>query len=283
MLKDTTDILLDSLPFIQQFRHSTMVIKYGGAAQINPALKESFAKDVALLHLLGINIIIVHGGGKDITAMLDRLKIPSEFVHGVRVTTKEAMPIVEMVLGGINKELSNFLNTHGTQAVGINGKDGRLLVAKSERLENGAHSFTGQITQVNTALIKHLLAGGFIPIIAPIACGDGGEDMGLGYNINADYAACEIAKALNASKVIFLTDTKGVLDQNNELIASINEEKFLALKNQGVITGGMIPKIHSCLECTKNSVQKAHIIDGRIEHSLLLELFTSGGIGTEIC
>ncbi len=272
--KNTADILLDSLPFIQQFRHTTMVIKYGGSAQINPELKENFAKDIALLYLLGVKIVIVHGGGKDISTMLEHFNITSQFIDGVRVTSKEAMPIVEMVLSGkINKELSHFLNQHGTKALGISGKDGGLLQATSQGM-----GLSGKITQVNTSLLEHLLKGGFLPVVAPIAYG---EDP-LGYNINADYAACEIAKALNATKIIFLTDTKGVLDQEGKLIPSLNEEKFLALKEGGVITGGMIPKIQSCLECIKTRVQKAHIIDGRIPHSILLELFTSGGIGTEI-
>lgn len=276
MPTNTTDILLDSLPFIQHFRNKIMVIKYGGAAQINPDLKESFAKDVSLLHLLGIKIIIVHGGGKDINLMLEKLQITSEFVNGVRITSKEAMPIVEMVLSGkINKELSNFLNTHGSKAVGINGKDGKIFKAISQ---DG--SFTGNITEVHPQLLDLLLQGGFIPVIAPIAYGDNNP---LGYNINADYVACEIAKAVNASKVIFLTDTKGVLDDQGNLITSINQTKFTELKEKNIITGGMIPKLQSCLDCTKHGVEKAHIIDGRIKHSILLELFTSGGIGTEIC
>lgn len=270
------DILLDSLPFIQQFQNQIMVIKYGGAAQINPDLKLGFAKDVALLRLLGIKVVIVHGGGKDINAMLDRLQIQSEFVNGVRVTSKEAMPVVEMVLSGnINKELCDFLNTHGAKAIGISGKDGHLFGAVSQDGD-----YTGKITKVNPEMLHLLLDGGFVPIIAPIAYGEGVKH--LGFNINADYVACEIAKALNASKIIFLTDTKGVLNQDGELIPSINEALFNQLRDSGVITGGMIPKLSSCLECVKHNVKKAHIIDGRVEHSILLELFTSGGIGTEI-
>lgn len=273
--KHTTDILLDSLPFIQQFRHKIIVIKYGGSVQINPELKENFAKDIALLHLLGVKIIIVHGGGKDINVMLDKLQIESEFINGVRYTTKEAMPIVEMVLSGnINKELSNFLNQHGTKAIGISGKDGKTFKAIGQD-----DSFTGKITEVNTNLLDLLLDGDFIPVVAPIAYG---ENNALGYNINADYVACEIAKAMHALRIIFLTDTRGVLDDNKELIPSINTEIFNQLKQKNIITGGMIPKIQSCLECVSNGVEKAHIIDGRIRHSILLELFTSGGIGTEI-
>ncbi|MCE3039642.1 acetylglutamate kinase [Helicobacter anatolicus] len=270
------NILLDSLPFIRQFQNQIMVIKYGGAAQINPDLKLSFAKDIALLHLLGIKVVIVHGGGRSINEMLDRLEIASEFVDGVRVTSQEAMPVVEMVLSGnINKELCDFLNTNGARAVGISGKDGHLFGAVSE-----SGNYTGKITKVDPSLIYLLLDGGFVPVIAPIAYGESLKHEG--FNINADYVACEIAKAINASKIIFLTDIKGVLDQNNKLIPTLDEELFETLKKENVITGGMIPKLQSCFECTKNNVQKAHIIDGRIKHSLLLELFTSGGIGTEI-
>nr|WP_173051823.1 acetylglutamate kinase [Helicobacter mustelae] len=253
-----------------------MVIKYGGSAQINPKLKLNFARDIVLLRLLSIKVVIVHGGGKDINQMLDRLGIPSEFANGVRITSKEAMPVVEMVLSGnINKELCDFLNAHGAKAIGISGKDGHLFCADSKD-----NNYTGEITKVNPELILSLLEGGFVPVVAPIAYGEGLGHLGL--NVNADYVACEIAKALNASKILFLTDTKGVLDDKGALIPSINEELFLSLKEQGVITGGMIPKISSCLECVRNHVKKAHIIDGRIEHSLLLELFTSGGVGTEI-
>ncbi len=281
--KNISDVLMDSLPFIQQFRHKIMVIKYGGAAQINPALKESFARDIALLYMLGIELIIVHGGGKDVNAMLERLQVESSFQNGVRLTSAEAMDVVEMVLSGkINKELSDFLNLHGARAVGISGKDGRLFGARVMDIGGNKEHFTGEITQVDIALLQHLLKGGYVPVISSIAYGKEVQDH-RGFNINADFVACEIAKAMRASKVIFLTDTKGVLDASGELISSINEEHFARLRENGVITGGMIPKIHACLQCVKSGVQKAHIIDGRIPHSIILELFTSGGIGTEIC
>lgn len=280
--QNISEIILDSLPFIQQFRHKVMVIKYGGAAQVNLELKEGFARDIALLYMLGIKVVIVHGGGRDVNAMLERLEIPSEFKNGVRITQKEAMSAVEMVLSGsVNKELSNFLNAYGAKAVGISGKDGGIFEAKEMEIEGVSGHYTGEITKVDSTLLELLLQGGYIPVVSSIAYGEGKSHRG--YNVNADFVACEIAKAMKASKVIFLTDTKGVLDSQGNLISSINQGEFERLCKDGVITGGMIPKISSCLECIKNGVQKAHIIDGRIEHSIILELFTSGGIGTEIC
>ncbi|PAF48091.1 acetylglutamate kinase [Helicobacter sp. 12S02634-8] len=273
------DILLDSLPFIKVFRNQIVVIKYGGSAQVNPKLKEQFAKDVVMMYMLGIKPIIVHGGGKDITTMLGRLGIESEFIEGYRVSTQESMPIIEMVLSGnINKELSAFLNHQGIKAVGLSGKDGGLFEARPK--DGGKLGYTGEITQVDTTLLATLLEKGFVPVIAPIA---GGEGIGhLGYNINADIVACEIAKSLQAFRVVFLTDTKGVLDAQGQLIPTLTKEQIHTLKANGVIIGGMLPKLEASLQCIENGVQKVHIIDGRIEHSLLLELFTSTGIGTEI-
>ncbi|PAF43613.1 acetylglutamate kinase [Helicobacter sp. 11S02596-1] len=271
------DILLDSLPFIRVFRGKVVVIKYGGSAQVNPRLKEQFAKDVVMMYMLGIKPVIIHGGGKDVSKMLETLHIPTEFIDGHRVTTQESMPVVEMVLSGrINKELSTFLNHHGIKAVGVSGKDGGLFEAVSK----DGSDYTGKITHVDVSLLTTLLDNGFVPVIAPIAgsC----EANHPGYNINADLVACEIAKSLNAFKVVFLTDTKGVLDAGGSLLPTLNEEKILQLTKQGVIAGGMLPKMQACLECVKNGVQKVHIIDGRVEHSLLLELFTSAGVGTEI-
>ena len=280
--KNISEILLDSLPFIKQFRHQVMVLKYGGAAQINPVLKESFARDVALLYMLGIKVIIVHGGGKDINLMLERLQIKTEFINGIRVTNQEAMEVAEMVLSGkINKELTDLLNTHGAKAVGLSGKDGRIFGAKPMELEgiSAEEHFTGEIQETDSHLLELLVNGGFVPVVSPVAYGQNHK----GYNINADFVACSIAKSMRASKVIFMTDTKGVLDQEGNLISSISEVSFKKLREQGVITGGMIPKISSCLECVRSGVKKAHIIDGRLQHSILLELFTSNGIGTEIC
>lgn len=273
------DILVDSIPFIQEFRGSVMVIKYGGAAQQNLKLKENFAKDIILLYMLGIKPVIIHGGGKKITQMLESLGIESTFKDGVRVTSKEAMKVVEMVLSGdINRELTFFFSHYGIKAVGISGKDAGLL--KAEPKDNGAFGFTGEIIEVNTEILEKLLNDGFVPIIAPIAAGDNIEHCG--YNINADSAACAIAMALNAQKAIFLTDTKGVLDENGEMITTLTPQSARKYKDLNVISGGMIPKIDACVSCVENGVKKVHIIDGRILHSILLELFTSKGIGTQI-
>lgn len=273
------DILVDSIPFIQEFRGSVMVIKYGGAAQQNLKLKENFAKDIILLYMLGIKPVIIHGGGKKITQMLESLGIESTFKDGVRVTSKEAMKVVEMVLSGdINRELTFFFSHYGIKAVGISGKDAGLL--KAEPKDNGAFGFTGEIIEVNTEILEKLLNDGFVPIIAPIAAGDSIEHCG--YNINADSAACAIAMALNAQKAIFLTDTKGVLDENGEMITTLTPQSARKYKDLNVISGGMIPKIDACVSCVENGVKKVHIIDGRILHSILLELFTSKGIGTQI-
>lgn len=273
------DILVDSIPFIQEFRGSVMVIKYGGAAQQNLKLKENFAKDIILLYMLGIKPVIIHGGGKKITQMLESLGIESAFKDGVRVTSKEAMKVVEMVLSGdINRELTFFFSHYGIKAVGISGKDAGLL--KAEPKDGGAFGFTGEIIEVNTEILEKLLSDGFVPIIAPIAAGDSIEHCG--YNINADSAACAIAMALNAQKAIFLTDTKGVLDENGEMITTLTPQSARKYKDLNVISGGMIPKIDACVSCVENGVKKVHIIDGRILHSILLELFTSKGIGTQI-
>lgn len=275
-------ILLESIPFIREFRGNTIVIKYGGSAQITPELKESFALDLVLLYMVGIKPIVIHGGGKRINEMLERLHIESVFRDGYRITSKECMNVVEMVLSGeINKELSAFLNLHGAKAVGLSGKDGLMLQAKKK--DNGAFGYTGEITKVQSELLHKLMDDGFIPVIAPIAVDiEQDKQENLGLNINADIAACEIAKALNAQKVIFLTDTAGVLDKQKNLLSSLNPEGITQLKKEGTISGGMIPKLEACVECVESSVQKAHIIDGRIKHSLLLELFTKKGIGTQI-
>ena len=229
------------------------------------------------MYMVGIRPVVVHGGGKRIDEMLAKLEIQSHFLDGYRVTSKECMQVVEMVLSGeINKELTAFLNLHGARAVGISGKDGMMLSARAK--DNGAFGYTGEITSVNTQLLEKLLHEGFVPIIAPIASG---EDS-VGYNINADIAACEIAKALQASKIIFLSDIPGVLDERKELISSLTPRTIESLQERGVISGGMIPKLEACVGCVQHGVKKAHIIDGRIEHSLLLELFTKEGIGTQI-
>ncbi|ANV97895.1 acetylglutamate kinase [Helicobacter enhydrae] len=273
----TAEILLDALPFIKNFRGSRMVIKYGGSAQLNPELKKQFAKDIVMLYMLGICPIIVHGGGKRINEVLEIFGIASEFVDGLRVTSAECMEVVEMVLSGqINKELAYFLTLNGVKAVGISGKDSSLLNARAK--SGGRFGLTGEIIGSNIEMLEALLQGGIVPVISPVS----GDDNGNSYNVNADEATCEIAKALKADKVIFLTDTQGVLDQNGSLLKSIKTSEVGGLIDEGVISGGMIPKILACVECLNAGVKKVHIVDGRVEHSLLLELFTSGGIGSEI-
>jgi len=276
---DTVSTLLDALPFIKEFSGQTVVIKYGGSAQTSPRLKEQFAQDILLMYLVGIRPVIVHGGGRQITDMLDALQISTEFIHGQRVTTKEVMRIVEMVLSGeINKEIVSLLNFHGAKAIGISGKDAKLITAVAKDFSRWG--LTGEILEVKSEVICNLLDEKFIPVIAPIASSD---ELGHpGYNINADLAASYIAKSLKASKIIFLTDIVGVLDINKELLPTLTIEDIQELKRSNVIYGGMIPKVDACLEAVAGGVKKAHIIDGRIEHSILLELFTSEGVGTQI-
>ena len=270
--------LLDAIPYIKKFFGKVIVIKYGGSAQTSPDLKEKFAQDIVLLTLLGIKPIVVHGGGARITELLTKLEIPSHFVDGYRVTCKESMRVVEMVLSGeINKNLASLLNHHGAKAIGISGKDSGIIKAVPK--DGGKFGYTGDITSVNGELINNLIKDGFIPVIAPIANGD--EPNHPGYNINADVAACEIAMAVKAQKVIFLTDTVGVLNKSGELIQTLDKANVEMFKKDGTIAGGMIPKVDSCIEAIHNGVNKAHIIDGRVEHSILLELFTSDGIGTQ--
>ena len=267
--------LLDSLPSIRKFYGKTIVIKYGGSAQIDEKLKESFAIDILMLYMIGIKPVIVHGGGKRITEILTALNVKTEFKDGVRITTEESIKIAEMVLSGeINKEIVNMLNQHGAKAIGINGKDMSFMRAKS------LLGYTGEIISIDGVFINKLLSENLIPVIAPIAAGDSATHPG--FNINADTAASEIAAAINAKRVIFLTDTAGVLDKNKNLISSLTKEDIQNLKKDGTIAGGMIPKVDAAVRAIEKGVEKAHIIDGRVEHSILLELLTSEGIGTEI-
>ncbi|MBL3519746.1 acetylglutamate kinase [Aliarcobacter lanthieri] len=270
--------LIDAIPYFKKFYGKTIVIKYGGSAQTSPELKEKFAQDIVLLTLLGIKPIIVHGGGARITELLTKLEIPSSFVDGYRVTCEDSMRVVEMVLSGeINKNISSLLNFHGAKAIGISGKDSGIIKAIPK--DDGRFGFTGDITEVNGEVINNLIKEGFIPVIAPIA--NGNEPNHPGFNINADVAACKIAMAVKAQKVIFLTDTIGVLNKSGELIQTLDKANVEMFKKDGTIAGGMIPKVDSCIEAIHNGVNKAHIIDGRVEHSILLELFTSDGIGTQ--
>lgn len=273
----TAEIILSALPYIQKFRGQVFVIKYGGAAQTDEGLKSDFARDIVLLQLVGIKVVIVHGGGKKINSLLDKLNIESHFEDGLRVTNKDTMEVVEMALSGlINKEITSLLVAHGARAVGISGKDDGLLRASAFNLEK--YGFVGKIDAVNEAVINALLKEDIIPVIAPIALGANATS----YNINADLAASAIAAKLRSSKAIFLSDIKGVLDKNGELISKLDEAKIVELKNNGTISGGMIPKLEASLECIKAGAKAVHIIDGRVAHSLLLEIFTDEGIGSVI-
>ena len=276
---ETVQTLLEALPFIKKFNKEIVVIKYGGSAQETPQLKEKFAEDILLMYLVGIKPVIVHGGGKKITDMLDALKIESKFIDGQRVTTKEVMRIAEMILSGeINKEIVSLLNSHGAKAIGVSGKDAHFITARAK--DFAKWGLTGNITNVKPDVISNLIAEKFIPVIAPIAAGD---EMGHpGFNINADLCASYVAKAIGANKIIFLTDTAGVLNNDKELLTTLTKDEVEALKADGTIHGGMVPKVDACLEAIEGGVKKAHIIDGRLEHSMLLELFTSAGVGTEI-
>jgi acetylglutamate kinase len=276
---ETVQTLLEALPFIKEFANKKIVIKYGGSAQTSPQLKEQFAEDILLMYLVGIRPVVVHGGGKSITDMLDALNIETKFIEGQRVTTKEVMRIAEMILSGeINKEIVSLLNSHGAKAIGISGKDAHFITA--EPRDFAKWGLTGKIKKVNASVIDNLLEERFVPVIAPIAAG---EELGHpGYNVNADLAASYVAKSIGAKKIIFLTDTAGVLNNDKELLTSLTRAEVEALKSDGTIHGGMVPKVDACLEAVEGGVEKAHILDGRIEHSLLLELFTSEGVGTQI-
>ena len=276
---ETAKTLIDAFPFIKMFRDQIVVIKYGGAAQVDPLLKEKFAKDIVLMYLVGIKPVIVHGGGKKINEMLEKLNIKTKFEDGQRVTTSENMEVVEMVLSGsINKEITSMLNHHGAKAIGISGKDANFIKAEAKDIEK--FGLTGNITSINEKVLFDLIDENFIPVIAPIATGNSlGEP---GFNINADLAASKIAVSLKAKKVIFLTDTPGVLDKDKSLISTLFRREVDIFIKDKTIQGGMIPKVEACLESVNGGVEKAHIIDGRVEHSMLLELFTNEGIGTVI-
>ncbi len=272
-------VLLDALPFIKKYNNKIFVIKYGGAAQTTPELKEKFARDIVLMYLVGIKPVIVHGGGYAIGDMLERLQIESHFIDGFRVTDEKVMEVVEMVLSGsINKEITDLLNEYGAPALGISGKDGSMLKAKPVDIQK--YGYVGDIIEVDPKVINNLISEKFIPVIAPIATGQ--ISVHPGFNINADIAAGHIATSLKARKIIFMTDTSGVMDHEKKIIHTLNEGQINILKAQGTIIGGMIPKVDACLHAVHGGVMKAHIIDGRIEHALLLEVFTSEGVGTVI-
>ena len=278
------EILMEALPYIQEFHGKTVVIKYGGAAMEQTDLKAPFARDVILLRCVGINPVIVHGGGPQIGAMMKRLGKEPRFVGGMRVTDEETVEIVEMVLvGRINKEIVGLINLHGGKAVGLSGKDGQLLLARRRlhRLPGGEMvdiGLVGEVERVSAEPIRLLEERGYIPVIAPVGVGGGGET----YNINADLVAGEVAAALGAEKLIHLTDVQGIKGKDGKRISTLARKDAERLVKAGVIDGGMLPKVESSLRALEGGTAKAHIIDGRLPHAILLELFTREGIGTEI-
>ena len=278
------EILMEALPYIQEFHGKTVVIKYGGAAMEQTDLKAPFARDVILLRCVGINPVIVHGGGPQIGAMMKRLGKEPRFVGGMRVTDEETVEIVEMVLvGRINKEIVGLINLHGGKAVGLSGKDGDLVRARrlGHRLPSGETvdiGLVGEVEAINPAPIRLLEQNGFVPVIAPVGVGAAGET----YNINADLVAGHIAAALQAEKLVHLTDVGGIRDQDGTRLSTLTKKDAARLMEAGVIEGGMLPKVESSLRALEGGTAKAHIIDGRIPHAILLELFTKEGIGTEI-
>lgn len=278
--------LAEALPYIKRFFDKTIVIKYGGNAMIDPQLKESFASDVVLLKLVGMNPVVVHGGGPQINEMLDKLGKKGEFIQGMRVTDEETMDIVEMVLGGhVNKEIVNLINQKGGRAVGLTGQDGNFIHAKKllmANLNNPEEMIdvgqVGDITRIDPSIINFLDSGDFIPVIAPIGVGPDGET----YNINADVVAGKLAEILGAEKLILLTNTPGVLDKKGHLLTGLTPKEIDDLVEDGTLSGGMLPKIGSALDAARSGVKSVHIIDGRVEHALLLEVLTDEGVGTLI-
>ena len=279
MIKAQT--LIEALPYIRKFRDKRVVVKYGGSAMLDPELQQNVIKDVVMLKLVGMQPIIVHGGGKEISKWVGLLGHESKFVEGLRVTDAETMEVAEMVLGKVNKNLVQMIEKLGMKAAGISGKDGNTLVVEKKTVNGQDIGFVGNITEVNTDLIETLLEKDFIPVIAPI----GLDKEFQNYNINADDAACAVATALGAEKLAFLTDIEGVYTDYNDkdsLISELTIEHADRLIADGFIGGGMLPKLKNCVDAVKNGVASVHILDGRLEHCLLLEFFTNEGIGTAI-
>ncbi|AIF50171.1 acetylglutamate kinase [Pelosinus sp. UFO1] len=287
---ETAAVLIETLPYMQDFYGKTVVIKYGGNAMINSELKNSVIQDITLLKYVGMRPIVVHGGGPEITSVLNKLGKKTEFVSGLRVTDAETVSIAEMVLvGKINTEIVNLLNRNGSKAVGLSGKDADLIMAKkhfAEVHENGKVSmvdigFVGEVDKINTDILNTLLDSGYIPVIAPIGVGKSGES----YNINADYVAGEVAGALGAEKLLMLTDVEGIYrdyKDKSSFISSLSLVEAQKMIAEGSIGGGMIPKVETCIKALEGGTGKTHIIDGRQPHSILLEIFTSQGIGTQV-
>lgn len=277
-------VLAEALPYIRRFSGKTIVIKYGGNAMTDDALKEGFAKDIVLLKLVGINPVVVHGGGPQINELLERVGKEGKFVQGMRVTDQETMDVVEMVLGGlVNKEIVSLINTHGGKAVGLTGKDGHFIRAEKMFLSDESEDKidigqVGEISNIDPSLVSLLDRQDFIPVVAPIGVGVNGE----AYNINADLVAGKLAETLNAEKLILMTNTPGVLDKEGKLLTGLTAVEVDALFADGTIHGGMLPKISSALDAARSGVNTVHIIDGRVPHALLLEIMTDAGVGTMI-
>ncbi len=289
MTPNVADILIEALPYIRRFYGMTIVIKYGGAAMVDEQLKEDFARDITLLKFIGLNPVVVHGGGPQISLVLEKMGISSTFVRGMRKTDQETMDVVEMVLGGkVNKSIVAQINQQGGSAVGLSGKDGGLINAKKMHIVHQADEdeppeiidpgLVGEVTKINPEIISTLADRGFIPIIAPVGTGDSGET----YNINADLVASKVAATLAVGRLIYLTDVDGVLDPEGAIISSIDAKKIDGMIRDQSISGGMIPKIECALDALTSGVEKVHIINGGKRHALLLELFTDKGIGTEV-
>ncbi|MDD6490362.1 MAG: acetylglutamate kinase [Clostridia bacterium] len=277
--QDRAKVLIQALPYIQKYSGQTIVVKYGGNAMINDELKDAVMSDIVLLQLVGINVVLVHGGGPEISGMLKKIGKESKFVNGLRVTDKETIDIVQMVLAGkVNKSLVQMLEQHSGKAIGLCGLDGRMIMA--EKMISGEDlGYVGEITEVNTDVIENATKDGYVPIISTVAGGYNGDV----YNINADLAAARIAAKLKAAKLILMTDIRGLLrdkDDEDTLIPVVNVSEVPSLKREGIISGGMIPKIDCCVEAVRRGVKRAHIIDGRIPHSILIEMFSDEGIGT---
>jgi len=278
--------LAEALPYIKRFFDKTIVIKYGGNAMTDEHLKQCFAQDVVLLKLVGMNPVVVHGGGPQINEMLDKLGKKGEFIQGMRVTDAETMDVVEMVLGGqVNKEIVNLINRNGGKAVGLTGQDGNFIHAHKLLIEDKDHpnkmidiGQVGQISAIDPSIINFLDSGDFIPVVAPIGVGENGET----YNINADLVAGKLAEILGAEKLILLTNTPGVLDKDGKLLTGLTPKQIDDLVEDGTLSGGMLPKISSALDAARSGVKSVHIIDGRVEHALLLEILTDEGVGTLI-
>jgi acetylglutamate kinase len=286
---ERAEVLIEALPYIRRFSGKTVVIKYGGHAMVDEELKDNFARDVVMMKYIGIHPVVVHGGGPQIGTFLKKLGKTSQFIQGMRVTDEETMDIVEMVLvGKVNKEIVGLINRHGGKAVGLSGKDANLIRAEkyylnAEKVKDTPPEIidiglVGKVTEINAQLIVSMTSDGVIPVIAPTGVGDRGET----YNINADLVAGAVAAALKAEKLILLTDVPGVLDKNQDLIHTMDERTTTDLIEDGTIQGGMFPKVKCCMKALKGGVKKAHIVDGRLKHTILLEMFTDQGIGTEI-